>query len=148
MCLTDGELPQFRVWSAHPSRSVLVSRVVCGVGAAQSRAAARTMTLTSKRQVKNAPGPDIGNADETRVTGKKTKVENACMRVCSVKTVSSRTTLASASGFAFAELRDKIWILLSRPSGFEIELVVSPRATPIYWYFSSRTAPRMAPRDR
>jgi hypothetical protein len=48
------------VWSAHPSRSVLVSRVVCGVGAAQSRAAARTMTLKSNRHVKNAPGPDIG----------------------------------------------------------------------------------------
>ncbi len=38
--------------------------------------------------------------------------------------------LASASGFAFAELRDKIWILLSRPSG--LELVATPRATPIY----------------
>jgi hypothetical protein len=52
---------------------------------------------------------------------------HACER-CNLSTDFSG--LASASGFAFAELRDKIWILLSRPSG--LELVATPRATPIY----------------
>jgi len=55
---------------------------------------------------------------------------HACER-CNLSTVFSG--LASASGFAFAELRDKIWILLSRPSGFE--LVATPRATPILLVF-------------
>ena len=57
--------------------------------------------------------------------------------------------LATASGFAFAELRDNRQDMDFAFTAERLRVFSDPPCDPnLYWYFSSRTAPRMAPRDR